>query len=110
MIRQLPLVAFCAVAACAVPDYRPVRAPAPIPAPQPELPPQVNPQSAKERFLRAVEANGCEVNAGNSAAILAGATLSQQDLARILQELKDEGRGSVAPDGTGFRVNTGTCV
>ncbi|PUB19073.1 hypothetical protein DFP92_101664 [Yoonia sediminilitoris] len=60
--------------------------------------------------MRAVEANGCEVNASNSAVILAGATLSQQDLARILQELKDEGRGSVAPDGTGFRVNTGACA
>ena len=108
MIRHLPLVAVVALSACTVPIRVPAPAPAPIPEPEPA--PVINPLSAKERFVSAVEANGCTFNSGNSDAILAAATLSEGDLGGILTELRAEGRGSIAPDGQGFRLNTGVCA
>ncbi|WP_342075259.1 hypothetical protein [Yoonia sp. SS1-5] len=110
MMRKLPLVAFGVVAACTVPDLRPL--PAPPPAPpviQPAPVPIENPQSAKQRFLRAAAANGCEVNAQTTPTILASATLSQDDLARVLQDLRNEGGVDLVP-GQGFRVTSGACA
>ncbi len=111
MIRHLPLVAVAALvglSACTVPVRVPAPRPAPIPEPMPA--PVVNPQSAKERFVTAVEANGCTFNSGNSDAILAAATLSEGDLGGILTELRAEGRGSIAPGGQGFQLSTGVCA
>jgi hypothetical protein len=108
MIRKLTLLSFIAVSACAVPI--PMTAPAPVPAPEPIVAPVANPQSAKERFVQAASLNGCEVNETNSSLILAGATLSVEDLARVMSELKAEGRGAVAPDGKSFRVTSGACA
>ncbi len=110
MIRHLPLVAFAAMSACAVPIGVRVPAPAPLPVPAPEPAPVIIPSSAKERFVSAVEANGCTFNSANSDTILAAATLSEGDLGGILTELRSEGRGSIAPDGKGFRLNTGVCA
>lgn len=106
MIRKLCVLGFVAASACAMPVTMPVlnRTPAPAPAPV------VNPQSATERFVRATEANGCEVNQMNSGAILARATLSVEDMARIMTELKADGRGDVAADGRSFRLTTGACA
>lgn len=104
MIRKLTVLAFVTVSACAVPIVIPRPAPAPI------APPIVNPQSATERFVRAAAANGCEVNEQNSAQIMAGATLSVEDLARVMTELKAGGGGRIAADGKSFRVTTGACA
>lgn len=111
MIRMMIPVAFVAIAGCdmAMPDFRPsaetaTPAAAAVPAPA------AAPQSAKERFVSAAVANGCVVDESNSAQILAGATLSVEDLARIMTELKTEGRGVIAPDGTSFRVVSDGCA
>lgn len=108
MLRKFSVLALLGLSACAAPIG--VAVPVPIPAPQPEPAPVVNPQSAKERFVRAVEANGCSFNSGNSDAVLAAATLSPGDMGGILTELRAEGRGSIAPDGQGFRLTTGVCA
>ena len=108
MIRKLPLLVFVGVAACAVPDYRgiPVNLPPP-PQPTPAAP--VIPLSAKERFLRAAAENGCEVNAQTSSAIMASATLSKDDLGRVVQDLRNEGGAQVIP-GQGIVVTAGACA
>ncbi len=106
MIRKLTVLSFVALSACVVP--LPIPIPVPVPAPTPA--PIINPQSATERFVQTAAANGCEVNEQNSAQILAGATLSVEDLARIMTELKTDGRGEIAPDGKSFRVTSGACA
>jgi hypothetical protein len=111
MKRALMLVPLLTLAACAYPMGGP--APQPMPAAvvaPPPPPPVVNPGSARERFLAAAAANGCEVNSANTSAILAAATLSQPDMARVMTELRSEGGGEIAPDGRSFRVTTGRCV
>jgi len=113
MRPAFPILALTALAACEIPDFRggavDVPPAAPVAAPLDEAPVDV-PQTAKERFLSAAETNGCVVNAETAPAILGGATLSQEDLARILTELRTEGRGEISPDGQGFRVTTGACA
>ena len=68
------------------------------------------PQSAKQRFIDATAANGCQVNSTNSAIILDGATLSREDLARVMTEIKAEGGGRIADDGTSFLLTSGACA
>ncbi|MBQ2260449.1 MAG: hypothetical protein II336_03670 [Loktanella sp.] len=111
MIRILPLAAFVALSACAYPIgmQTPPPTTAVVVTPPPPAP-SINPGSSKDRFIAAVTANGCELTPANTSAVLASATLSQQDLARIMTELRTEGRGEIAPDGRSFRVTTGACV
>ncbi|WP_375255513.1 hypothetical protein [Yoonia sp.] len=79
--------------------------------PAPEAPQAIAvPQSAKERFIATTAANGCQVNSANSALILEAATLSREDLARVMTELRAEGRGRIADDGTSFLLTTGECA
>lgn len=106
MIRKLALLCFVGATACTVaqPIYYP--RPQAIPAPVP----QVMPLSAKQRFINAAAANGCTVNETNSATILASATLSVDDLGRVMSELRAEGGGQIAADGKSFRVTTGACA
>jgi hypothetical protein len=106
MFRKLTVLCFVALSACSltIPDFRP----APVVVPQPPAP--AIPQSATQRFIATAASNGCEVNSTNSAAILAGATLSVDDLARIMSEMKADGRGRIAPDGSSFLVTTGACA
>ncbi|MDA9979877.1 hypothetical protein N9E38_00385 [Yoonia sp.] len=108
MFRKLTLCCFVALSACSltIPDFRT----GPMVAPQASMSAPVIPRSATERFIETAAANGCEVNQTNSAAILAGATLSRDDLARIMTELKADGRGQIAADGASFRVMTGACA
>ena len=108
MKHYIALIAFAALSACVVPV--PVTAPVTPVAPIEEAAPVVNPLSAKERFVSAAEANGCIVDETTAPAILAGATLSQDELARILTELQNEGAGRIAADGRGFEVTTGACA
>jgi hypothetical protein len=109
VMRKLILLSVLSVSACdlAIPDFRgePQVQPAAV-----VVPPLVNPQSAKERFVSAAEANGCVVNSSTSAAILSSATLSVDDLGQIMQQLVTEGRGEIAADGQSFRVTTGACA
>lgn len=109
MIRQLPLIAFVALSACAYPMMPPAPFPTTTIAPQ-AAPPAVNPGSSKDRFIAAVTANGCELTSANTQTVLASATLSQQDMARIMTELRAEGRGEIGSDGRSFRNTTGACL
>ncbi|WP_394177339.1 hypothetical protein [Yoonia maritima] len=110
MKRKLIGLSFVVLSACAgpMPDFRPTPAPTPEPAPV-AAPVIVNPLSAKERFVTTVEQNGCVVDESNSAIILADATLSVEDLGRIMKELKDEGRGQVAADQRSFEIISANC-
>lgn len=105
MKAGIALIALGAVAGCAVPMVQlPQRAPAPqIAAP-------VNPGSAQARFIAAAAANGCVVDATTSAAVLAAATLSAQDMGRIMSDMRAAGQGEIAPDGRAFVVTTGACA
>ncbi len=102
MIRAATILPILALSACATA--------VPVSAPAPEAAAPATPNSAKARFVAAAEANGCVVNEATSPAILAGATLSVEDLARIMTELRAEGRGEIAADGRSFRVTTGACA
>ncbi len=104
MIRKLPLLALLVVSACAVPIVLPVPAPTPQPAPS------ESPRSAKERFITSVEANGCALTSQNTDLIMAEAILSREDLARVMTDLRAEGRGAIGADGQSFRVTSGSCV
>lgn len=105
MIRKLSLLALLSLSACAVP----IPLPSPTPAPMPLPVPAPNPQSATERFIRATEANGCEFNQQNASSIMADATLSQEDVARVMTELRADGRGEVVGS-TGFRIRSELCA
>jgi hypothetical protein len=106
MFRKLTVLCFVALSACSltIPDFRPAAAVAPQP-PAPAIP-----RSATERFIASAASNGCEVNQTNSAAILADATLSVDDLARIMTEMRADGRGRIADNGSSFLVTTGACA
>ncbi len=113
MKRSLIGLSFVTLSACSggmfqIPDFRPNMAPAP--APVPVAAPIVNPLSAKERFVTTVEQNGCVVNQSNSATILTDATLSREDLARIMTELRAEGRGQIAADQQSFELISANCL
>ncbi|MBR2655956.1 hypothetical protein [Yoonia sp.] len=112
MKRALFIVPLLALSACAYPMGMPApqATPAAVVMTPPPPAPTVNPGSARERFLAAAAANGCEVNTANTSAILAAATLSQPDMARVMTELRAEGGGEIAPDGRSFRVTSGRCV
>ena len=102
MIRHLTLAAFLSLSACAVPII------VPLPAPTPDPEPIAAPQSAKERFVTSVAANGCSLTSANTDLIMADAVLSREDLARVMTELRAEGRGEI--DGQAFRVTSGVCA
>ena len=68
------------------------------------------PMTAKERFVASAESNGCVVSEATAPAILSGATLSEEDLARIMTELISEGRGNIAADGKSFVVVSDNCA
>lgn len=108
MKAGIALIALVAVAGCAMPMAQlPQRAPAPQIA-APVAP--VNPGSAQARFIAAAAANGCVVDATTSAAVLAAATLSAQDMGRIMSDMRAAGQGEIAPDGRAFVVTTGACA
>lgn len=107
MMRVALGLCLLAVAGCSVtiPDFRTGTTVAPQP-----VAPLITPRSAKDRFIATTAANGCEVNRTNSALIMEAATLSVEDLARVMTELKADGQGRIADDGTSFRLTTGACA
>lgn len=105
MLRHLTLVSFVALSACVVPIPLPgpvIDTPIPDPVPAP------NPMSAKERFVAAVEANGCAMTSQNVVTIMDLATVGQGDLETIIVSLQAEGRA--VADGDAIRVITPTCT
>lgn len=102
MIRYLTLASCLALSACAVPII------VPLPAPTPDPEPIQAPQSAKERFVTSVAANGCALTSANTDLVMADAVLSREDLARVMTELRAEGRGEI--EGQAFRVTSGACA
>jgi hypothetical protein len=106
MTRAAWVVGCLALAGCALPMPQ-------MPQPRPTMAAPaapVNPGSAQARFITAAAANGCVVDASNSAAVLAAATLSAQDMGRIMSDMRASGQGEIAPDGRAFRVTTGACA
>lgn len=102
MIRYLTLASCLALSACAVPII------VPLPAPTPDPEPIQAPQSAKERFVTSVAANGCALTSANTDLVMADAVLSREDLARVMTELRAEGRGEIEEQA--FRVTSGACA
>ena len=110
MKRLMTGLSLVALAACTgeMPDFRSGMSPEPEPAPVAAAP-MVNPMSAKERFVTVVEQNGCVMNESNAALVLSEATLSADDLSRVMTELKAEGRGQVAADQRSFEIVSANC-
>jgi hypothetical protein len=104
MIRSMTLIAALTLSACAMPIVVPMPAPVLTPAPEP----MSAPQSAKERFVSSVTANGCVLNSANQEIVRSDAVLSREDLGRVMTELRDEGRAAI--DGDGFRITSGVCA
>lgn len=102
MLRSITLISCLTLSACAVPIIVPLPAPAPMPEPI------AAPQSAKERFVSSVAGNGCVLNSANQEIVRTEAVLSREDLARVMTELRDEGRAEI--DGDGFRITSGACA
>lgn len=103
MPRRLSFASLFALSACAMPIVMPMPLPTPAPAPMMDVP-----QTAKERFVTSVTANGCALTSANTDTIMAEAVLSREDLARVMTELRAEGRGEI--DGQSFRVTSGVCA
>ena len=104
MVRYFAAASLLGLAACA----DPVVVRAPVPTIEPDPVPAPNPRSAKERFVAAVEANGCVMTAQNVRTIMDEATVGTGDLENIIVSLQAEGRA--APDGANIRVITDNCV
>ncbi|MFA8443809.1 hypothetical protein [Yoonia sp.] len=104
MKRFLILAAFLGATACAVPIVLPL----PLPVPEAEPEPMDVPQSAKARFVSSVEANGCSLTSANTDVIMSDAVLSREDLARVMTDLRSEGRAEI--DGQAFRLTSGACA
>ena len=105
MVRFIALASFVGLSACVAPI--PVPAPAPGTDPAAAPVPAPNPMSAKERFVSAVEANGCTMTASNLPTILDQATVGPNELESIIIALTMEGRA--APAGANIRVITDRC-
>ncbi|MDX8352334.1 hypothetical protein [Cognatiyoonia sp. IB215182] len=106
MVRYVAAISLMGLAACVAPV--PISSPTPLPTIEPDPEPAPNPRSAKERFVAAVEANGCVMTAQNVRTIMDQATVGTGDLENIIVTLQAEGRA--APDGANIRVITDTCV
>ncbi len=111
MIRVLTPVAFVVVTACAVPPGGMVD-----PLPDPDLPPITDPtpveppqQTAKARFVQAVENNGCVMTPGNVNTILDQAVIGQDELRSIVPALQADGVVETSGDSS-IRVLTSQCI
>lgn len=98
MNRIVPITALIALSACGMrlPFATP---PAPV---APVL-------SATERFVNAVEGQGCVLTTDNVGVILANATLDREALLQIVPQLEADGRAEVSGSGA-IRVLTEQCI
>lgn len=106
MVRYIAAASLMGLTACVAPVS--VTGPGTVPTIEPDPVPAPNPQSAKERFVAAVEANGCVMTAQNVRTIMDQATVGTGDLENIIVSLQSEGRAT--PDGANIRVITDNCV
>ena len=73
-----------------------------VAAPTPQL-------SDKQRLVAAIESNGCVINVSTIAAIMAQASINQNQLAALTVELEND--GALAPDGTDtVRLSSNNCI
>ena len=103
------LAGLVAVAGCDVIDIRPMLPnvqPTPAVAPAPMAAPVL---TARERLVRAIEGQGCELNRTNVGAVLTDATISADELERLIPQLQAEGRVAVKDSGA-IRVVSNNCI
>ncbi|MDE0850640.1 MAG: hypothetical protein OSA94_05785 [Yoonia sp.] len=73
-----------------------------VSAPTPQL-------SDKDRFVSAIEANECVMNASNIGLIMSQASINRSQLATLTVALEDD--GALAPDGTdSVRLSSINCI
>ena len=73
-----------------------------VAAPTPQL-------SDKQRFVAAIEGNGCVINTSTIAAIMSQASINQNQLTTLTVELEND--GALAPDGTDtVRLSSNNCI
>jgi len=73
-----------------------------VSAPTPQL-------TDKQRFVAAIEANGCVINIATIGPIMTQASINQDQLEALTVEL--EGDGVLAPDGTDtVRLSSNNCI
>jgi hypothetical protein len=66
-------------------------------------------QSDKDRFVSAIEANGCVMNVSNIGAIMSQASINRNQLATLTVALESD--GVLAPDGTDtVRLSSINCI
>ena len=65
--------------------------------------------SAKERFIRAIEVQGCVLSVDNIGAVLSAASITADDMRRIVPELESAGQAEVASDGE-IRILSNNCI
>ena len=73
------------------------------PTPQPTL------LTARERLVRGIEDNGCELTTDNVSEVLRDATISQQELLSLTPQLEAAGRVEVSGSGA-IRVLSDRCI
>jgi hypothetical protein len=107
MNRLVLIPAIAALSACSsgIPEFLQPASTAPSVAPAPE----VVQLTAEERFITAAEANGCVINPTTITAIMAQASLSQDDVVRIVSQLDAAGRATTDGDAS-VRLTGGNCV
>jgi hypothetical protein len=65
--------------------------------------------SDKERFVAAIESNGCVINVATIGPIMAQASINQDQLAALTVALESD--GALAPDGTDtVRLSSNNCI
>ena len=104
MFRYALLPAFVAVSACS--NGIPAglgQAPSVAPAPA------VVQLTAEQRLINAAEANGCVIDATTIGPIMAQASISQDDVVRIVPQLAAAGQATVDGDST-VRLTGGNCA
>lgn len=65
--------------------------------------------SDKARLIAAIEANGCQLDPTNAAAITAQSGLSQEAIVALGRQLVDEGRADLLTTGV-LELKTGACA
>ncbi|MBW7922778.1 MAG: hypothetical protein H3C51_11835 [Rubellimicrobium sp.] len=67
------------------------------------------PATPRERLVEAIEANGCLLTADNAATIQMRANLGREELATVIQQLREAGQVEAAAPGT-IRLLSQHCI
>ena len=109
MIRTLAPLALVAVTACSPGIPRLGDAMPADPMDRVAATPQPTLLTARERLVRGIEDNGCELTTDNVSNVLRDATISQQELLSLTPQLEAEGRVEVSGSGA-IRVLSDRCI